>query len=106
MRIQAIAPWGTHTRWLTVFHLDPEELEVTPADIVHALEKENIETRPVWRPMHTQPLFASAEIIGGEVAEQLYSRGICLPSSSSLSEASQQRVIDHMTSLFRSHVAK
>lgn len=103
MQLQPEAPWGTHTRWLTVFQLDPEVLEVTPAAIVRTLEQEDIETRPVWRPMHTQPLFASAERVGGEVAEQLYGRGICLPSSSSLTEASQQRVIDHMTALFRSH---
>jgi pyridoxal phosphate-dependent aminotransferase EpsN len=105
MQLQPEAPWGSHTRWLSVFQLDPQELEVTPADIVRTLEKENIETRPVWRPMHTQPLFASAERVGGEVAEQLYARGICLPSSSSLTEAAQQRVIDHMTALFRSHAA-
>lgn len=105
MQLQPEAPWGTHTRWLTVFQLDPQELEVTPGDIVRRLEQENIETRPVWRPMHTQPLFASAERVAGAVAEQLYSRGICLPSSSSLTEASQQRVIDHMTGLIRSHAA-
>ena len=103
MELQPEAPWGTHTRWLSVFQLDPQEVGATPADIVAALEKENIETRPVWRPMHTQPIFASAECIGGEVAEQLYSRGICLPSSSSLSEDEQQRVIDHLMAVVRSH---
>jgi dTDP-4-amino-4,6-dideoxygalactose transaminase len=58
---------------------------------VTALAAENIEARPVWRPMHTQPMFASAERVGGAVAEQLYASGICLPSSSSLTPASQDR---------------
>ena len=101
MTLQPEAEWGTHTRWLTVFYLDPDEIAVTPADIVHALEEHNIETRPVWRPMHTQPLFAGAACIGGEVAERLFARGICLPSSSSLSDASQQRVVDAMMHLFQ-----
>jgi pyridoxal phosphate-dependent aminotransferase EpsN len=67
---------------------------------VTALAAENIEARPVWRPMHTQPMFASAERVGGAVAEQLYQTGICLPSSSSLAPASQDRVIDAMLTLF------
>ena len=105
MMLQPEASWGTHTRWLTVFYLDPAEIDVTPADIVRTLEKDNIETRPVWRPMHTQPLFASARVIGGAVAERLYTTGICLPSSSSLSESDQQRVIDRMMTLFKQHAA-
>ena len=90
---QAEAPWGTHTRWLSVLYLDPRVTVTTPGAIVTALAAENIEARPVWRPMHTQPLFASAERVGGGVAEQLYETGVCLPSSSSLTPESQDRVI-------------
>jgi pyridoxal phosphate-dependent aminotransferase EpsN len=91
--LQPEAPWGTHTRWLSVFYLDPAIHDVTPVDLVHLLARDDIECRPVWRPMHTQPLFEGAERVGGSVAERLYSTGVCLPSSSSLSDRAQGRVI-------------
>jgi pyridoxal phosphate-dependent aminotransferase EpsN len=59
-----------------------------------ALEAADIESRPLWKPMHLQPLYASAERFGGAVAEDLFARGICLPSSSSLTPAEQNRVIE------------
>ncbi len=94
--LQPEAPWGTHTRWLSVLYIDPAECGATPADVVRRLEALNIEARPVWRPMHTQPLYAGATRIGGEVAEGLYRTGLCLPSSSSLSEEQQLRVIEEV----------
>jgi dTDP-4-amino-4,6-dideoxygalactose transaminase len=94
LRFQAEAPWGTHTRWLSVCFLNADEgASVTPMDVLNALAARNIEARPVWRPMHTQPLFASTPTIGGAVAERLYRTGLCLPSSSSLSAKDQDRVI-------------
>lgn len=93
LSFQPQAPWSTHTRWLTVAYLDPAVIDVRVPEVVHTLAKENIELRPVWRPMHTQPLFAGAETIGGAVAERLYETGFCLPSSSSLSTEQQARVI-------------
>jgi dTDP-4-amino-4,6-dideoxygalactose transaminase len=92
--MQPEARWGLHTRWLTVITLDPDEVPVSPRDVVVELEKENIEARPVWRPMHLQPIFAESEVIGGGVSRRLYETGLCLPSSSSLPEADQARVID------------
>ena len=92
--MQPEAPWGLHTRWLTVLTLDPNEVPMSPGDVVRELEKDNIETRPVWRPMHLQPIFAGSAVIGGTVAQRLYETGLCLPSSSSLTEADQLRVID------------
>lgn len=92
--LQPEAPWGTHSRWLSVIHLDPAEVPVSPRDLVRMLSEHEIETRPVWRPMHTQPLFGGASAVGGAVAERLYETGLCLPSSSSLSESDQQRVVD------------
>jgi pyridoxal phosphate-dependent aminotransferase EpsN len=89
---QAEAPWGTHSRWLSVMYLDATQAAVRSDELVEALAAENVELRPVWRPMHTQPMFAGAERVGGEVAERLYATGVCLPSSSSLSEADQARV--------------
>jgi pyridoxal phosphate-dependent aminotransferase EpsN len=98
--LQPEAPWGMHTRWLSVIHLDPDVHGVRPADIVRALETSNIETRPVWRPMHTQPLFRDATAIGGAVSERHFARGLCLPSSSSLTEADQDLVIDSLRKCF------
>jgi pyridoxal phosphate-dependent aminotransferase EpsN len=92
VQLQPEAPWGTHSRWLTVVYLDPALHDARPSDLVAALERDNIEARPVWRPMHTQPLFAGAATVGGGVAERLYARGLCLPSSSSLSADAQERV--------------
>jgi dTDP-4-amino-4,6-dideoxygalactose transaminase len=91
---QAEAPWGTHTRWLTVMYLDPAAGLPAPHAVAEALAAANIEARPVWRPMHTQPMFAGAERVGGGVAERLYATGLCLPSSSSLGASDQARVVD------------
>jgi pyridoxal phosphate-dependent aminotransferase EpsN len=97
---QPEAAWGLHTRWLSVFSIDPIEVPVTPEDIVRELDRENIEARPVWRPMHMQPVFEGIETIRGDVAQRLFETGICLPSSSSLTEADQRRVIDGVRSAF------
>jgi dTDP-4-amino-4,6-dideoxygalactose transaminase len=94
LRLQDEAPWGTHSRWLTVMFVDPAYTAATPRDLVAALEAENVEARPVWRPMHTQPMFTGAERVGGGVAEQLFASGICLPSSSSLTPAQQSLVAE------------
>ena len=93
LRLQDEAPWGTHSRWLTVMYLEPDAAPVGARDLVDALGAENIEARPVWRPMHTQPLFRDAARVGGSVAEELYRVGLCLPSSSSLTESQQDRVV-------------
>jgi pyridoxal phosphate-dependent aminotransferase EpsN len=61
---------------------------------MQALAEENIEARPLWKPMHLQPLFRDAPSYGGAVSEDLFQRGICLPSSSNLSSADQDRVIE------------
>ncbi len=66
---------------------------VSPSEICAALAAERIEARPLWKPMHAQPVFAQAERIGGEVADLMFDRGICLPSGSSLADADQSRVI-------------
>jgi pyridoxal phosphate-dependent aminotransferase EpsN len=68
----------------------------TPVEVIEQLANANIEARPVWRPMHMQPLFAEAQRVGGDVAATLYRTGVCLPSSSSLSRESQGRVMDRL----------
>jgi pyridoxal phosphate-dependent aminotransferase EpsN len=95
------APYGLHTNWLSVFLVDPARFGADRDAIIAALTAENIESRPVWKPMHLQPLFASVERHGGEVAEDLFRRGICLPSSSSLGEEDQARIIALVRSVAR-----
>jgi pyridoxal phosphate-dependent aminotransferase EpsN len=87
------APYGLHTNWLSCFLVDEERFGCSRDQLIHALNAANIESRPVWKPMHLQPLYSAAERHGGEVAEELFRRGICLPSSSSLSDAEQLYVI-------------
>ncbi len=81
------------TRYLSSFLVDEEAFGISARSLVRRLDAENIEARPVWRPMHLQPLYARHECVGGSVAADLHQRGICLPSSSSLSSEDQDSVI-------------
>ena len=87
------APWGRSTRWLTTLTIDPEAFGVDRETVRLSLEEENIEARPVWKPMHLQPVFAGYEAVGGQVAEELFDRGLCLPSGSSLTTTDLERII-------------
>uniref|UniRef100_UPI0026148D65 DegT/DnrJ/EryC1/StrS family aminotransferase n=1 Tax=uncultured Nocardioides sp. TaxID=198441 RepID=UPI0026148D65 len=78
------ASWGRHTRWLTCVTIDPEAFGTDRETLRQQLETRNIECRPVWKPMHMQPLFAECEMYGGEVAEELFTDGLCLPSGSNM----------------------
>ena len=93
------APWGCASRWLTVITIDPAQFGADREAIRLALEAENIESRPLWKPMHLQPVFASCEHVGGAVAENLFRDGLCLPSGSSLTEAELARVVAVIRSL-------
>ena len=87
------AAYGRCTRWLTCFTIDPAEFGATREDVRMALEAENIEARPVWKPMHLQPVFAGYRSVGGPVSERIFETGLCLPSGSNLDEEGQHRVI-------------
>jgi pyridoxal phosphate-dependent aminotransferase EpsN len=87
------APWGHSTRWLTCVLIDPEGFGADREVVRLALEAENIEARPVWKPLHAQPVFAGCEVFGGDVADDLFARGLCLPSGSNLSAADRERVV-------------
>lgn len=88
------ASFGRHTNWLSVFLVTPSAFGADRDAIIAALAKEDIESRPVWKPMHLQPFFRDAEHHGGAVSEDLFQRGICLPSSSNMTSEEQARVID------------
>ena len=94
---QPEAAWGRHSRWLTAITIDPTEFGADREMVRLALADANIESRPVWKPMHQQPLFAGCEVIGGAVADELFERGLCLPSGSNLTEADLSRVVDVIT---------
>ena len=88
------APAGHSTCWLTCVLLDEDRLGVGPEQVREQLEAHNIEARPLWKPMHLQPAYRGCRVVGGAVAEDLFLRGLCLPSGSTLSNEGQQRVID------------
>ncbi|GAJ57234.1 aminotransferase [Geobacillus thermoleovorans B23] len=85
-------------RWLTTLTIDQQALGVTPMDIINALAEENIEARPVWKPLHLQPVFNGVTYYphreGWSVSDELFANGICLPSGSSMTIDEQNRVID------------
>ena len=85
--------YGRATRWLTCLTIDPDKAQIDRDDIMTALEAENIESRPTWKPMHLQPLYKGYEIIGGKVSEQLFKNGLCLPSGTAMGSEDLQRII-------------
>ena len=87
------APWGSATRWLTCLTIDPAAFGADREQIRLALAEEQIEARPVWKPLHMQPIFKDCDCFGGEVAEDLFDRGLCLPSGSNLSDEDLDCVI-------------
>jgi dTDP-4-amino-4,6-dideoxygalactose transaminase len=86
------ADYGTPTCWLTCITVDPDAFGATREDIREALERCDIESRPVWKPMHLQPLYADCRVRGGAVSERLFETGLCLPSGSSLTDADLERI--------------
>jgi dTDP-4-amino-4,6-dideoxygalactose transaminase len=92
------ATYGNCNRWLTTALIDAE-FGTAPEGIRLALERDDIETRPLWKPMHLQPIFSQCKVYGGSVSSDLFRRGICLPSGSSLGEDDRQRVIDKVLAL-------
>ena len=106
------ASYSKSNRWLTVILVRPDEFGIDREQIRLALEAKNIEARPVWKPMHMQPVFRvaarnarnagkarkakgkyKARVVGGEVAEDLFNRGLCLPSGTAMINADLDRII-------------
>ena len=95
------ASYGKCTRWLTCLTINPSRFGADRERVRLALENENIEARPVWKPMHLQPVFDGCECIGGEVAEDLFKYGLCLPSGTAMTDADLDRVISVILSCRR-----
>jgi len=93
--------WSAANRWLTVVLIDPAEFGVDTHAVRDALERENIESRPVWKPMHLQPVFKDCAVRGGAVSEALFAQGLCLPSGTAMTDADIQRVAEFVLGLAR-----
>lgn len=93
-------PEGAHsTKWLTAIALDPKVLGVSREDVRLKLMEFEIESRPLWKPMHMQPLFAGSKYHGSGFDEGLFDRGLCLPSSSNMPDEQQDEVIGYILDL-------
>jgi pyridoxal phosphate-dependent aminotransferase EpsN len=88
------SPTGESSRWLSVMLLDPEAFGASPEDVRLELEARDVESRPVWKPLHLQPLYRGCRSVGGKVAERLFGAGLCLPSGSQMTRMDLQRVVD------------
>lgn len=88
------ADFGRSTRWLSCLTIDSEKFGCDRDQICLALAEHNIESRPVWKPLHLQPVFADCESIGGEVSEALFEHGLCLPSGSNLTPENLTQIVN------------
>jgi dTDP-4-amino-4,6-dideoxygalactose transaminase len=94
-----VADYGTPNWWLTCILVDPEDFGADRERIRLALEAEDIESRPTWKPLHLQPVFAGATTLGGDVCASIFERGLCLPTGSGLSEDDLARVVEVVRSV-------
>ncbi len=92
------APYGESNAWLTCIQVDPKVFGVDREVVRLHLETLNIESRPVWKPMHLQPVFSWCRMIGGDVAARLFEQGLCLPSGSGMSDADIERTVQGVLS--------
>ena len=93
--------WERSNCWLSCILIDKNS-SVTPLMIMETLEKENVETRPIWKPMHLQPVFKSADYIdNGGVSEYLFDYGVCLPSDTKMTVEQQTFVCEMIKSLWK-----
>lgn len=95
------ADYGRATRWLTVIQIDPSVAGVSSEALRVELEEHNIESRPVWKPMHLQPVFQAEKAVGGAVSERLFAEGLCLPSGSGMTDDSQDFVCERIRAALR-----
>ena len=89
VQMMPVNEWDEPNYWLSCILLD---CRLKPIDIIEALEQEDIETRPIWKPMHMQPFFAKYDYIGGDVSENIFKNGICLPSDTKMTDEDLERI--------------
>ena len=93
--------WNEPNYWLSCMVLRGK---VRPLDVMEALEKENIESRPVWKPMHMQPFFAEYDYVGGDVSEKLFENGVCLPSDTKMTDGDLERIVNTIKGLWQREI--
>ncbi len=93
-----INEWNKPNYWLSVMTLTGK---IRPLQVIEALENENIESRPVWKPMHMQPFFAKYDYIGGKTSEILFENGVCLPSDTKMTDSDLERITKVIRSLWK-----
>jgi pyridoxal phosphate-dependent aminotransferase EpsN len=91
--------WGVSNRWLTCVTIDPARAGFSAEDVRLRLESVNIEGRPLWKPMHLQPVFSGAPAYVNGISEKLFAKGLCLPSGTAMTDADMERVIDCVKSV-------
>lgn len=89
LEMMPVNEWDSPNYWLSSAQLTGR---VRPLDVMEALEKENIESRPVWKPMHMQPFFAEYDYVGSDVSENLFEHGVCLPSDTKMTDEDLERI--------------
>ena len=103
LTFQPVPEGGASNRWLTAILLEPD-CGVTPAQVIAALAEADIEARHIWKPMHLQPLYASAPFVtggAGSISEDIFVRGVCLPSDTKMTPAQQERVVDCLKGMWK-----
>lgn len=100
------ARYGRSSRWLSVVLIEPKEFGADRERVRIALEKENIESRAVWKPMHLQPVFKGSSMRGGKVCEDFFQRGLCLPSGTAMSDEDLEKVVETILSVRPKKVAQ
>ena len=99
--LQAETEGNFSNRWLSCLTIDPNKTNGTTRETIRlALAEQNIESRPLWKPMHLQPIFADAPYFGGQICAQLFDVGLCVPSSSNLTDDERERVVEAIKAEF------
>lgn len=98
VQMMPINSWNKPNCWLSCMTLNSK---VRPLDIMEALEKENIESRPIWKPMHMQPFFSEYDFIGEGIAEKIFESGVCLPSDTKMKDKDLERIVKIIKGLWR-----
>ncbi len=93
LSLMPLADYGESSCWLTCLLVEPSEFGADRDAVITHLQLQGIEARPTWKPMHQQPVFADREVVGGTVADEVFCRGLCLPSGSSLTPEQRDRVV-------------
>ena len=97
VKMMPINEWNEPNYWLSCLTLNGK---VKPIDIIEAFEADNIESRPIWKPMHMQPFYKDCDYIGGDVSNKIFENGICLPSDTKMTDRDLERVIESIRKLW------